>query len=165
MSQTSVSLYSQAFLVEGQLADSGNKEVVSGLAESTAIPMGKYVRRGTDADNQVKLPGAAVDVTTVANVGGIVLADQAREQNPSAATTIPVGGACSVLRKGRVAVKTEETVAAGAAVYVRYAAGGNGVGSFGGTAGTSERAVLAGAIWAKGASAGAFGVIEINLPA
>lgn len=163
MSQTSFSVNIPAFAHEGQLADAGENDVVSGLAEG-AIPFGKFVKRGTDKDNQVALPGASGDITALTAVAGVALHDQAREQ-VSGTAQYADKAAVSVMKKGRFVAKAEQTCVAGDPVYVRYAAGGLGVGSFGNTAGTSERALLAQAVWVKGAAANALGVIEINLPA
>lgn len=167
MSQTSFSNSIPAYSFEGQLADAGNSEKVSGLAE-VAIPLGKFLIRGTDKDNQVKLPGLATDITALTSVAGVSLHDQAREGGPAGAVAgaiAAIGSAVSVLKKGRVVVLAEETCVAGDPVFVRYAAGGSGVGSFGKTAGSTERALLAQAVWVKGATAAGLGVIEINLPA
>lgn len=167
MSQTSFSNSIPAYSFEGQLADAGYTEKVSGLAE-VAIPLGKFVIRGTDKDNQVKLPALSTDITALTSVAGVALHDQAREGGAAGAVAAPVaaiGSAISVLKKGRVVVLAEQTCVAGDPVYVRYAAGGSGVGSFGNSAGTSERALLAQAVWVKGASAAGLGVIEVNLPA
>lgn len=164
MSQTAYSLNMPAFAHEGALADAGENDVVSALAE-IAIPFGKFVKRGTDKENQVLLPGAAIDVTTLANVAGVALHDQAREQVASGTPGYVLKEAVSVLRKGRFVAKAEQLCVAGDPVFVRFVAGGEGVGSFGNTAGTSERALLAQAVWTKGAAAAGLGVIEINLPA
>lgn len=164
MSQTSFSNSISAYVQEGALADSAENEVRTGLAE-IAIPFGKFCIRGTDPENQVKLPGLSTDITALTSVAGPAVHDQAREQVSSGTPGYALKEAVSILTKGKMVALAEETCVAGDPVYVRYVAGGSGVGSFGKTAGTSERALLAGARWVKGASAAALGVIEFNMPA
>lgn len=163
MSQTSYSLNIPAYAQEGALADAAENDVRTGLAE-IAIPFGKFCIRGTDKDNQVLLPGLATDITALTSVAGFALHDQAREQVSSGTPGYPLKAAVSILLKGKMVALAEQTCVAGDPVFVRYAAGGSGVGSVGNTAGTSERALLAGARWAKGAAAGQLGVIEVNMP-
>ena len=109
----------------------------------------------------VRLPASAGDVTTVVGNAGVVLRDAIAHVRTSNGTSAPqmVG----LLRKGHVYVKVEEAVSANAAVYVRYAAGGNGVGSFGAAAGSSERALLNGAVYRTAASANGIAMLEINI--
>jgi len=160
MSQTSYSV-NQAAGKEGMLYDVGNKDAISCIAEE-AIPFGKLVVRGT-ADNGAVLPAASGDVTTAQKVLGMAMFDMAKEQDANGAVAYANKDAVSVLRKGRAWVKVEEAVTPASSVYVRYAAGGNGVGSFGDTAGTSERAALAGAKYLTSASADGLALIEFNL--
>ena len=161
MSQTSYSL-TQAIGREGQLADAGDNDVYSFVNPAVALPFGKLaVANGTDG--QVKLPTAADDITTAKLIAGVVLASQNMESDGSALADYPVGSVVPCLRKGRVIVQVEEAVTNGSDVFVRYAAGGNGLGSFGDTAGTSERAQLAGARYLTSAAANGLAVLEINV--
>lgn len=162
MSQTSYAVNMEAGK-EGLLFDLGVKDAISCVNPAVEMPFGKLaVVNGTEG--QCKLPELAADITTAKNVLGIVLASQEMEQLSSGDPRYVVQSVLPVLRKGRVWVKVEEAVAEGSDVYVRYAAGGNGIGSFGDTAGTSERALLAGARYLKGAAANGLAVVEISLP-
>ena len=161
MSQTSFSVNSPAFSFEGQLADSGENDVVSALAEE-AIPFGKFTVRGTDPANQCLLPTLSTDITSKLRHMGLALHDQAREVTTGTAQ-YPIASAVSCMKRGRAVVKVEESVVAGDGVYVRYAAGGLGLGSFRASAGTSEAALLADAVYLSAASANCFAVVEFNL--
>lgn len=160
MSQTSYA--EQAIAFAGMKADAGDDDVLSRLAE-VAIPFGKLVILGTDKDRQCKLPGASGDVTTAGLQLGVSLQSHAMEQNSASPAQYDVKDAVSVMHKGRVYVKVEEDVTASDPVFVRYAAGGDGVGSFGKTAGTSERAALSKARYLKAALAGGLAVVELDL--
>lgn len=161
MSQLSYSTDTAAYGIEGQLADSAFKDAISALAEG-AIPMGKLVIRGTDPVKQGKLPGASGDVTTAAGVLGVSIHDQAREADLAGVVTNLDKSAVSVLRRGRIVVKTEEAVTPADPVVVRFSAGGLGVGSFAKTAGAAH-AALAGAKWMSSAAANGFAVLELTL--
>lgn len=146
----------------GQLADSGFTDKVS-VACATAIPFGKFVVKDT-ADGSGKLPGTATDITNAKLGQGLALSSQNVEQNPGVATPqYPAKSAVPCLRKGRAWVQVEEAVNPTNDVYVRYAAGGDGVGSFRASAGTSEAAILANAKYRTSADAAGFALVEFNL--
>lgn len=146
----------------GQLADSGFTDKVSVIC-AAAIPFGKFVVKDT-ADGSGKLPGEATDVTNAKLGQGLALATQAIEQNPSVPTPqYPAKSVVSCLRKGRAWVQVEEAVDPTDDVFVRYAAGGGGVGSFRASAGTSEAAILANAKYKTSADAEGFALVEFNL--
>lgn len=147
---------------EGQIADSGFTDKVS-VKCAAAVPFGKLVVRDS-ADDSGKLPAADTDVTDGKKVQGLALSSQSVEQNPSVATPqYPAKSVVPCLRKGRAWVKVEDAVDPTDDVYVRYAAGGNGVGSFRGTAGTSEAAILANAKYKTSAGIDGFALVEFNL--
>jgi len=162
MSQLSYSRLQAKVAYEGQKADAGFDDVITGIAEG-AVPFGKLVVRGTDADKQGKLPAASGDVTTATSVLGVALHSHDREQTAAAGAAYADKEAMSLLRQGRCWVKVEEAVTVASVVHVRYAAGGNGVGSFGDTTGTSERAPLAGAKYLSDAGANEFALLEVKL--
>jgi len=162
MSQLSYSRLMAPVAFQGQLADSGLTDSITSIAEG-AVPFGKLVVRGTLTNKQGKLPAVAADVTTATNVLGIALHSHDRESDASVAADYEDKEAMSILRQGRCWVQVEEAVAVGSVVHVRYAAGGNGVGSFGDTTGTAERGVLAGAKYLSDAAADAFALIEVKL--
>lgn len=147
---------------EGGLYDAGENDVLSFLNPVDVIPFGKLVVRDAE-DDECKLPAASTDITDVTKALGLALALQNIEQSTSGVAQYVAKSVVSVLRKGRAWVKVEETVTVNSTVHVRYAAGGNGVGSFGDTTGTSERAPLAGAKYLTGASANGLAVVEFNL--
>ncbi len=131
------------------------------------IPFGVYVcqdDRAVDdlgaADYAVRLPRLSTDITGGLRMG-VALRDKAREANDGAAsfradTMIPV------MREGACWVQVDAAVAVGGAVYVRYAAGGNGLGSFGASAGSSERALLPGAVYRTAAGIDGLALVELN---
>lgn len=133
------------------------------VAQSQAVPVGKYVcldERSAAEDGvfPVRLPRLSTDITSQLHFG-VVLQDAASEfrnsPNFRANTMLPV------LRFGRTWVKTEQDIAKGDAVYVRYAAGGDGVGSFGNSAGSSERALLPNARYLSTALTGELVLVEV----
>lgn len=154
--QTSYTQFPAARL-EGQLADAGPRDVVSRIA-TVAISAGKFVvHDGTTEDRAIKLPSSAAEITDDA-AQGVAMLDTSREPGGYVAEDV-----VPVVRKGRIAVKVEDAVTMGAPCFVRYAAGGDGVGSFRSDAGTSEAAQLPGAEFASSAGAGELAVVELTL--
>lgn len=139
------------------------------VAQGQEIPFGKFVCQddrasdgtsdfGDACDYVVRLPRQSADVTGNRALG-VAIADKAREENSGsfrASTMVPV------LTKGRCWVEVEEAVTIDSTVHVRYAAGGNGIGSFGDSTGSSERAALAGARYLKGAAANGLALLELS---
>lgn len=160
--QTSYSTDQGAVAYEGQLYDSGQTDKVSAKC-ANAIPYGKLLIKGA-GDFEAGLPASALDVTNARRTLGISIATQAIEQSLTGDPQYPAKSVVSVLRKGRIWVKVEDTVTPNSDVFVRHAAGGNGVGSFAGAAGAGL-ALLAGAQYLTGASANGFAVLEVNFPA
>lgn len=162
MSQTSYSI-DQSALVAGQLADASMVECDSAVNSLTEVPFGKLVVAGA-SEGLGKLPTATGDVTTKGLVLGVSVKSHAMESTPSGDPKYVLGSVMSCLKKGRIAVKVEEAVAVGDPVVVRFAAGGDGLGSFAKTAGAAH-AALDGAKWVKGASIGGLAVLEVNFVA
>lgn len=160
MSQTSYSI-AQSAAKNGQLADIGIKDVISKINLALALKFGTLGVRGA-SEGLCTSPAAAGDVTDEKKVLGVVLCTQDLESSLTGDPQYPIQSAVPLLRKGRVWVKTEETATVASDVFVRYAAGGNGVGSFGVSAGTSERAALANAKVTVGAAANGLMQIEVN---
>lgn len=160
--QTSYSTDQGAAAYEGQLYDSGFTDKISTKCP-TAIPFGRLLVKDT-GDFQSKLPSSALDITNAQRTLGISLSTQALEQSLTGDPQYPEKSVISTLRKGRAWVKVEDTVTPGSDVYVRHAAGGNGLGSFAGATGTGL-ARLAGAQFLTGAGANGLAVIEVNFPA
>lgn len=129
------------------------------VAQGQEIGFGKFVclDERSSEEKAVRLPRQATDVTGGLHLG-VVLEDRAREDNSA---TFRANTMLPVLIEGRVYVEVEQAVSKGDPVYVRYAAGGDGVGSFGNTSGTSERALLARAVYRTSAASGEIAVVEL----
>lgn len=144
------------------------------LASSAAVAQGAAIGDGyfciydatTFADPMaVRVPASSGEVTGVVAAAGFCLADNYSSVRSELGQVGP--GMVSLVRKGHVIVAVEEAVTANSAVYVRYAAGGQGPGVCGASAGTSERALLNGAVYRSASFAtpgGLLGaVVEINI--
>lgn len=161
MSQNNYSQYQPAAAFEGQLADSGFTDKLS-VPCAAAMPFGKLVVRDT-GDLTGKLPSAETDVTDPQKVLGLSIATQTVAHDPSVANPqYPAKSVVPTLRKGRAWVKVETNVTPDSDVYVRYAAGGNGLGSFGGTSVASTTAIVPGARFLTTALANNFALLEAN---
>jgi len=161
MSQTSYSQDMSPVAFEGQLADSGFTDKKS-IPCAAAMPFGKLVVRDT-ADLTGKLPAAETDVTNKKKVLGLSISTQALPQDPSVANPqYPTKSVVPVLSKGRAWVKVEGNVTPDSDVYVRYAAGGNGPGSFSGALVSDATAVVAGARYLTTALANNFALLEAD---
>ena len=118
-------------------------------------------------DYPVRLPRVSTDVTA-GRFLGVVVEEFAIEQLPVTAgsayattLTLAANQCVNVLHKGRALVKVEEAVVRGDQAYCRYAAGGNGIGSFRKSTGTSEAAAVPNAKFLTSAGANALAVIEV----
>lgn len=171
--QTSYSTDLAPVAYPGQLVDLAKSDTISTVAE-VAIPYGKLMSRGTASSESyralAKLPTVATDITAEGNVLGVSVADQGREQDPSVTLpTYKAKAAVPALRRGRIWVKVEEAVAAGGAVWVRFAAGASltELGAFGqddgDEGGGALRALLANAVYLTAAGAGEYAMLELNL--
>ena len=161
MSQTSYSQNMSPVAVEGQLADNGLTDKKS-IPCAAAMPFGKLVVRDT-GDLTGKLPAAETDVTNKKKVLGLSISTQALSQDPSAANPqYPTKSVVPVLSKGRAWVKVEGNVTPDSDVYVRYASGGNGPGSFSGALVADETAVVGGARYLTTALANNFALLEAD---
>jgi hypothetical protein len=174
MSQTSYSINIPAVSYPGQRADNGEvKDVLSAAAFLAAMVYGTLAV--TDETNTAgfdelacRAPSASGDITVVGKQLGVVLADQARAQNPAVANPVyPQYAAVSCLRLGRVWVNAETAMADGANPFVRFAAGAGGsiLGNYGNTADTASAVQMAaGQQVVRGTTSGAgFAVIELNI--
>lgn len=174
MSQTSYSLYIPPVAYPGQLADDCQlKDVLSGMAFLAAMVYGTL--GVTDEANTVgfdqlavRAPSASGDITVVGAQMGVVLADQARAQNPAVANPVyPQYAAVSMLRFGRIWVNAETAMADGANPFIRFAAGAGGsiLGSFRNSADTASAAQMAaGQAVVRGTTVAAgYAVIELNI--
>jgi hypothetical protein len=172
MPQTSYSINIQPVAYPGSLYDLGKKDITTGLAVAAAIPYGVLgVRDTTNTSGTtvaVKVPALAADITTLGSALGIVVADQARAQDPSVAAAVyPINSAVPLGRYGRYWVLVEEAVNAGDQAFVRFASGSGGtqLGSFRKSADTATAAALANAYYVTTqATIGGYAVVEVQLP-
>lgn len=145
--------------VAGALVDAQLHNIRSGVAE-IAIPFGRLVSRGTAAGT-CKLPTTAGEVTATGM--GVAVRVQSNVGDSSDVLQYEDERNVSFIDFGVVYVLLDENVTAGAAAYARYAAGGQGRGTFGSTAGTSERAVLTGCSFLKAGSAGEIVPLRVRM--
>lgn len=149
---------------EGQLADTGNNDVMTKENTATAIFFGKFVSRGA-ADKSCIRPAAAADITDAKKALGVAISHQALESSATGDPEYPVNSAVNVLKKGRVWVEVEEAVTPLDPVYVRYAAGAGGtvLGSFRMSADTATAGLLAGAKYLSTAAAAGLALLELDI--
>ncbi len=147
--------------VAGAVVDGQLKNIRSAVA-SVAIPFGRFVARGA-SDGIVKLPTATGEVTATGM--GVAVRVQDDVANASDVLQYEIGRNVAVMDFGVFYGLLDEDVATGANVFVRYAAGGAGQGTFGDTTGTSERVALPGAYFLQGGTAGQIVPIRIRMVA
>lgn len=112
------------------------------VAQGQTLGFGKFVcgdERSTN-DHAVRLPRQSTDVTSQLGLGVVLAENYTRIVDST--LSAPANSMVPVLTEGRVWVAVEEAVAKGDDAYVRYAAGGSGLGSFRKSTGTSEAAAL-----------------------
>ncbi|MEY4582865.1 MAG: hypothetical protein RL701_7568 [Pseudomonadota bacterium] len=118
-------------------------------------------------DRCARLPTASANITASGLVAGVVVADDAIMRYTSldgaTQTLVPGNAYGAVVRKGHIWVKVEQAVTPGQQAFVRYAAGGYGLGSFGNTTGTSERAALVGSVYRSTAAIAGLAELEVNI--
>lgn len=107
------------------------------LSSSSAIPFGFGVVR--DSGNCCKLPAGAGEFL------GVAMRVQTIEQDGLTTTSFGAQNAVSVLAQGDIYVVTDETVAAGDAVYMRHTTGAGELGKFRNDADTAAAQLIVGA--------------------
>ena len=131
--QISYSINIPAVSYPGQLADGCQvKDVLSAAAFLAAMNYGTLAV--TDEANTLgfdqlacKAPGLTTDISVMGAVLGVVLADQARAQNPAVPTAqYPQKSAVPCLRKGRIWVYAETAMTDGTNPFIRFGASVNG---------------------------------------
>jgi len=159
--QTSYSIDFQAAFA-GLLADLNDYDSVSALLEGgAAIPFGVGLKRGASDDGYV-LPSAAGDIVT-----GIAIHTHARDTigfaNLQSDAGVKPGQMFTLLRRGSINVKVEETVAAGDQVFVRIAAGtGTQLGAFRKSADNNTAVIVKGARFLSSALGGGIAKLSFN---
>lgn len=174
MSQLAYSIDIPAVSFPGQLADNAEvRDFHSCLAVAAALNYGTFAVR--DASNTVgfdklaaRAPAASGDITTVGSLLGVVVADQARAQNPAVATAqYPQFAAAPVLGKGRIYMFAETAMVDGSNPFIRFASGAGGtiLGSVRADADSASAVQpTAGQVIVRGnTSAAGYCVIELNL--
>ncbi len=145
------------------IAYNGNMVETVVQTGNMSIPYGAFVCKDDLSDERVcRLPNVAADVTGL-RARGFVVADNFTRVS---AGKVPANAMANVLRKGFMLVTVEEAVKDGDPVYIRYAAGGNGIGAARKSTGSTEAALLAGAVFRSDqTAANGLAVVEVNLPA
>jgi len=172
MGQTSYSINTAAVGFAGAPVDIAHQhDVVSGLAVAAAVPYGVLVvldSANSDGFDKIaaKVPALTTDVTNFGSALGVVLADQARAQDP--AFVLPSYArydALPIMRSGRVWVLVEEAVVDGDPVFIRFAAGAGGtqLGAFRKSADTATAVALPNAVYRSSGLAAGFAVVQLNL--
>lgn len=137
-----------AVAYEGMLADLEPKEVVSKVAEGSAIGFGLAVNQGT-SDNEAELGGTAVIGITVRSLD--------RESSPSVVQYAQYE-TMAVLKRGYIWVAIENTGAPGDVLYSDDTTGAIGTGAPG-----AGQTALSGTLESTVASAGDLGLIRVTL--
>ena len=147
--------------LEGQKADSGFDDVLSRIAEG-AVPFGKLVVVGTDPDKQGQLPSTTGEITTASGILGVSI-----HSHDNQFTAVGEGNAnedaMNLMHKGRVYVKVEEAVTPASPVFARYAAGGDGLGSFRASDPGTAADQVPGARYLSSAGIGELALLEVDL--
>lgn len=129
---------------QGHRIYAATDEVASRSVQTGPIAFGLAVSSYGLSGNQIKVPAATTDLTTGA-FEGVTIYDAAYGTVPAGttATGYQTNDVAGVLRKGQVTVVFEgaDPASLGATVYVRYAAGGSGLGAFSATSGASVQAI------------------------
>jgi hypothetical protein len=155
MSQTSVELYGKAGFA-GQIYDTMFTDKMSYSAEG-AVPFGAIVRLGTNKERQVAAVGTGAGQAALAI--GVAVMTYATEQDASGNVGYGNTQTVSVMKRGRIWVKTNDAVVAGAAANLNLS---NGT--------VTDEAVAAGieaftnfsAKFITGTTAAGLAVVEIN---
>lgn len=139
----------------------------SNTTATTLVAQGQQIGFGrgvcfderSSKNQAVRLPRQSSDVTSLLFRGVTVADNYAKIANAGA---FKANVELPVMRKGFLLVKVEEAVVKGDQPYVRYAAGGLGLGAFRKSTGTSEAAALPSAVFTIGAAINGLATVELN---
>lgn len=168
--QTAYSIDIPAASYPGQIADNMQaKDIKSAANVASALPYGVCVVRdsanvGDMTKLAARLPASGPDVTAAGSVMGIVVADQARAQDPSVAAAVyPINSCVPVMAVGRIWVQSETAVVDGQPVFVRISANGGltQLGALRADADGGHAVQLPDAIWIGSTSGAGFAVVEL----
>jgi len=144
-----------------------NCTVTAQIANAAAIDFGLFVCQDVMDQEKARVPIVAADVTTALTALGITCHTQAIEQFYQS-----VGGAgyalneeMSIVKRGAIWVLTESTVTVASTPYARYTVNTTEkLGAIRGDDDTSKAGIIPTARFLRGASAGGYALLEINLP-
>lgn len=155
-------VFEPAVAIEGMIADSGVRDVISRLLESSASDAGLFHVKGTATD-QTKLPAAAGDVTNF--LQGVSVYEPMRAATATA-DRLRAKDMVPLLRRGRIWVKVAGTALVdNGPVFVTHSGADAGKVSGAVGAGPDATAVPNGAAKCiKGGAPGALALIDLNLP-
>lgn len=148
-------------LFEGQRVNLGLTNVTSKVAQSSDIPFGRAVVRGT-ADDQCVLPSATGQAFL-----GVTEHTTAWSENASDLHVYSQYRECNIIDFGLVAVYTEQSVVPGDSVYFRHTAAANPldvVGRFRKDSSGGDADQVIGATFESTTAAGGIAIIKINHP-
>jgi hypothetical protein len=113
-------------LYPGQIADSGDVDVISCVSENDVVAGRFAVDAGIDSDGKTQLANLPSADAATQKILGVILRSHAHEVDPADPyPTIPAGSSFSVLRKGRVGVSVEVAFDPGSdTAFVRFTANG-----------------------------------------
>ena len=126
-----------------------------------ALPYGFFVCKDDISDaGDLRLPNVAADVTGT-RAAGFVMADNYTRVTGNG--SVPANCMVNVLKAGRILAVCDAIFKDGDPVYIRYSAGGNGIGSLSNASG-SGLALLPNAKISNDGAAGDLAVVDVNLP-
>lgn len=171
MSQTAYSINIANAAYPGQPYDTGKKDDVTVVAFAAALPYGVLVvydaaNGSPDLNHRNAIvPATTGSITTAGNALGVVVADQARAQEPLVTNAVyDQYSAVPVRRQGRIWVVAETAVTDNAPCFVRFATGtGTQLGAFRADADSASAVALPNAKFVGTTSAAGFAVVELNL--
>lgn len=167
MSQTSYS-QSPEVAYEGQVDDA--REVIDCVVNSTngAVKFGRAVTFRTlpapGTRPTIELPDATGEITGE-GFAGIVIKDHNVEiaDGSTEFSGYVTGQVCSVLRRGRIHVKSESAISGRQQMFARFAAGGDGIGSLRHDADTANAVAIPGSRNLTTFALGGIGLMELDV--
>ncbi len=156
----------------GQLSDLRNNYCSTGVnvSSSVQLPFGIAVTKDASGDTMYRPPALSTE-----KVYGFIVHHQDVDILPLGSGTVSIGGTAvgfgvdvnrefTLMEEGNINVLFEQTLVAGAQVFVRYAsgAGGSVLGAVRGDVDTASAALVKGAQVVTGAVAGQIGTISFS---
>lgn len=153
---------------EGSLRDLDPGRYIESAIAGEPIAPGRFVLRNASAPSNktVLLPASAADITNSFLAGGVSVLDASVERTPNDDALYGQYSAFPMIRKGRIWVVSEDTIAALGGVYVRFQ-NGTGVLPIGRFSSVThaDKGLLPNARWLTTTSApGQLALLGIDLP-